>query len=169
MTVKIETEKPLTEKDELYAQAAEQAEAGNYQQALDYLNRYLEDCPDDPEALNDIGAIMFSLGQTSEAIEHLTRAQKIGGNHAEILWNLSEAYLAAGQPEKAASFFDAMAQKEILDPDLLNRTANVFLLQEKLDPALELLEQSLTLAPEQDVLKPMIEVIRSKMTSSNAE
>jgi len=55
-----------------------------------------------------------------------------------------------------------MERLEILNADLINRTANAFLLQEYYGSAVEMLLRSLEMAPGQEILQPMIEVIRSK-------
>ena len=67
-------------------EALKLAETGNYQQAMDCINRHLQTSPDDAEALNDAGAILHCLGRSAEAIEHLVRAKTIRPDSAEIIW-----------------------------------------------------------------------------------
>jgi len=145
-----------------YQQALRLAESGQYEQALQYLQQYLNDHPEDPEALNDLGAILHCLGRSDEAIAQLQRANDLRPDCEQILWNLSEACLAAGRAKQAMELFDQMERLEILNPDVLNRAATVFLNQNDKANAIELLLRSLAMAPQQKVLEPMIEVIRSK-------
>jgi len=150
----------------------ELAEAGRYQEALACIEGHLRTAPDDVQALNDAGAILHCLGRSDEAINHLVQARDLScsrkagsrsaGADAEIVWNLVEAYLADGRANEAMQLFDDMQRLGILNVDVLNRTANVFLNQENYADAIETLLRSLRLAPEQEILRPMIEVIRSK-------
>jgi hypothetical protein len=55
-----------------------------------------------------------------------------------------------------------MSRRGILNTDVLNRTSNILLEQGDKANALETMLRSLQMAPNQEILKPMIEVIRSK-------
>jgi len=146
-----------------YQRGLELAEAGRYQEALTCIEGHLRTVPDDVQALNDAGVILHCLGRSDEAIKHLVQARNLStGADAEIVWNLVEAYLADGRANEAMQLFDNMERLSILNVDVLNRTANVFLNQDKLADAIETLIRSLQLAPSQEILRPMIEVIRSK-------
>ena len=145
-----------------YQRGLELADAGQYQEALGFIQEHLNRAPEDAEALNDVGAILHCLGRSDEAIKNLIQAKKFKNDSGEILWNLTEAYLAASRPQEAIRLFDDMARMNILNPDLLNRTANALLNQDNKADAIETLLRSLQIAPNQEILKPMVEVIRSK-------
>ena len=145
-----------------YEKGLKLAEAGQHQEALNCMQEYLQTAPDDAQAMNDIGAILYCLGRSDEAIDYLVRALNLKNDSAEIIWNLVEVYLAAGRPNDAAAFFDRMEQMRILNPDILNRTANVFLNQNNKGDAIEMLLRSLQICENQEILKPMIQIIRSK-------
>ena len=145
-----------------YREGLRLAETGQYRQALEHIAEHLRAVPHDAEALNDAGAILHCLGRTDQAIDYFIRARSFHGDSAEILWNLSEAYIAAGRAKETTGLFESMERIGILNPDILNRTADVFLNQNDKTHALEMLLWSLRIAPEQVVLAPMIEVIRSK-------
>lgn len=138
------------------------AEAGRHMEALPHIQEHLRAVPDDAQALNDAGAILHCLGRSEEAIEYFVNAKALKGDSAEIVWNLVEACLAVGRPQEAMKFFADMERMRILNPDVLNRTANVFLNQDNVADAIEVLHRSLRISPNQEVLKPMIEVIRNK-------
>jgi len=146
---------------EHYRRGLELAEAGRHGEALDHIREHLRSAPEDADALNDAGAILHCLGRTDEAVAHLQGARTLRPDSGEIMWNLSEAYIAAGRPAEAVQLFDNMERAGILSPDVLNRTGNVFLDQGDKANALEMLLQSLKLAPEQNVLRPIVEVIRA--------
>jgi Tfp pilus assembly protein PilF len=145
-----------------YDRALEYVQAGHYQQALDCLQQHLRTVGGNAQVFNDTGAILHCLGRSEEAISHFVKARSLHPDSAEIVWNLVEAYLATNRPEQAKRLFDDMEKMEILNADVLNRTANVFLNQANKAGAIEMLIRSLKICPEQEILSPMIEVIRSK-------
>ena len=145
-----------------YEKGLQLAGAGKYQDALACMLEHLRTSPQDAQILNDIGAILHCLGRTSEAIDHFVRARSLRKNSTEIVWNLVEAYLAAGKAGEAALLFDEMERMNVLNVDVLNRTANLFVNQNNKAGAIETLLRSLRLHPGQELLQPMLNVIRSK-------
>ena len=158
-----------TETDPNYQKGLELAETGKHEQALACIQEHLQTKPDDAEVLNDAGAILHCLGRSDEAIEHFVKAKENQGDSAEIMWNLSEAYLAAGRAKEAMSLFGDMERMGILNVDLLNRTANLFLDQDAPADALDMLLWSQRICPEQEILEPMIEIIRHKIEQNKFE
>jgi len=151
-------------KTELYDKGVELAEAGKYEDALASLKEHLKLFGRDSQAWNDCGAVLYCLGRVEESIEHFEKAISYcdESESGEIYWNLCEAYIDAGQPSLAVGIFDKMQHHEILNADVLNRTANLFLKQEYFGDAVELLLRSLDMVPSQEILRPMIDVVRSK-------
>ena len=145
-----------------YRRGLELAETGKYQEALAYFQSHLRTRPDDAQALNDTGVILHCLGRSDEAINHLIKARTLKPDSAEIIWNLAEAYIAASRPAEAMQLVDDMERMGILNADLLNRTANAFLRQDNRAGTIEMLLQSLRISPQQRILEPMLQVIRSK-------
>jgi len=145
-----------------YERGVELAEAGSYEAALNCMREHLRGMPHDAQALNDIGAILHCLGRSSDAIDYLREAHQLRAESGEIVWNLVEAYLAAGMASEAASLFDRMERIGILNIDVLNRTATMLLDQDKKGLAVEVLLRSFRLWPEQEVLNPILQVIRSR-------
>jgi tetratricopeptide (TPR) repeat protein len=145
-----------------YERGLELAEAGRYQEALACMQEHLRTAPPDAQTLNDIGAIFHCLGRSDEAIDHFIKARSLQHDSTEIVWNLVEAYLATGRANEAAQLFDDMEQMGVLNADVLNRAANVFLNQDNKADAIEMLVRSLRICPNQEILQPMIQVIRSK-------
>jgi len=146
----------------LYDKAVELAESGDYEQALAYLREHLQNSPDDVEALNDAGAILHCMGRSAEAVEHLKRARQLRPDSAEIIWNLAEAHLASGDIDQVAELFDEMEQQQIINPDILNRTAAAFLDRNDKAGAIETMLLSSKLWPDQQLLEPMLDVVRGK-------
>ncbi|MBN2133950.1 MAG: tetratricopeptide repeat protein [Sedimentisphaerales bacterium] len=149
-------------RSDYYARGLQLAEAGKHQEGLNCIQEHLRIAPQDAEALNDAGAILHCLGRTDDAIAYLTEARHLQGSSGEILWNLAEAYMAGGRAAEAAELFDEMERMRILNVDLLNRAATLLLDQDQKGPAIEVLLRSYRLWPEQEVLRPILEVVRSK-------
>jgi tetratricopeptide (TPR) repeat protein len=145
-----------------YERGLELADAGKYQEALICMQEYLRIAGGNAQVLNDTGAILHCLGRSDEAIEHFIKAQKYQRDSTEILWNLAEAYLAVGKAKETMQLFDNMERVGILNVDVVNRTADLLLQQNNKADAIEILLRSLRIWPNQEILKPMIEVIRYK-------
>jgi len=145
-----------------YQRGLQLAEAGKYQEGLNCIREHLRTEPHDIQALNDAGAILHCLGRTDDAITYLSRARDLNANSGEVLWNLVEAYLGGGQASEAAALFDNMERLGILNVDVLNRAATLLLDQGKKGQAIEVLLRSFRLWPEQEILKPILDVVRSK-------
>lgn len=156
-------QKNAIESSKDYQKALDLAEAGKNEEALKYIQGYLDSAPNNAEVLNDIGAILHCMYRSDEAIKHLVKARKLQPDSAEIIWNLSETYLADGKAKEAIELFDDMERLGILNADVLNRTANVLLNTGNLSDAVEMLNRSLRLSPNQEILQPMIKIIHSKM------
>lgn len=147
---------------DIYTKGLELAEEGNHVESLVYLQRHLEDNPNDAEALSDTGAVFYCLGQTDQAVEHFKKAIDADNNYGQSYWNLAEAYLTDGKIQQAAGLFDDMQRLEILSPDLTIRTANHFLEQSDKGSAIEMMLKSAELSDSEELIKPMIEVVKSK-------
>jgi glycosyltransferase involved in cell wall biosynthesis len=152
----------MFEKGNDYEKGLEFVKIGDYHQALDCMERHLKENGGDAQIFNDTGAILHCLGRSNEAVTYFTKARNLKNESAEIIWNLAEAYLAIGRAQEAERLFNDMEKKNILNIDVLNRTANVFLNQGNKAGAIEMLIRSLQICPEQEILSPMVQVIRSK-------
>ena len=147
---------------ERYQQALKLAEAGQHSEALTQIREYLRSYGDDAQALNDAGAILHCLGRSQEALPYLKKAHNLMPDSGEIVWNLIETYLGSGMATEAAGLFDEMEKAGLLNVDLLNRTATQLVDQTKKGQAIEVLLRSQRLWPEQEIVPPMLEVIRGQ-------
>ena len=145
-----------------YERGLEYVKVGNYHQAVDCMQRNLNANDGDAQIFNDTGAILHCLGRSDEAITYFIKARSIQSDSAEIIWNLAEAYLATGMAKEAEQLFGDMERMDILNVDVLNRAANIFLNKGNKAGAIEMLIHSLKICPEQEILSPMVRVIRSK-------
>lgn len=152
----------MNDAQKYYQKGLELAEAGRHQDSLAYIQEYLRQKPTDAEALNDMGTILHCLGRNNEAIDYLLKAREIQPDCAQIVWNLSEAYLACNKAKEASELFDNMTQAKIMSADIVNRCANSFLNKNNKIGAINMLYKSLELSPNQEIIRHMIDVIKSK-------
>lgn len=80
-----------------FDQATSLMEARRFAEAVPLLRVVIELSPDDPEALNDLGVALASLGNLQEAITHFTRAVTVAPDFAEAQQNLAAARAALGR------------------------------------------------------------------------
>ncbi len=146
-----------------YEEALQHADQGQYQQAYDAIALRLEQTPDDAEVLNDTGVILHCLNRSQESIAHLTRAREISGDAPDIIWNLVEAYLTEADIEAVKPLLQLMDANGTISFDVLNRAANILLNEDRLSEAKDMLEWSLRLCPEQEILEPMVQILQCKM------
>jgi tetratricopeptide (TPR) repeat protein len=147
---------------EKYKESVILAEQGRYKEALTCVLEYLQRSPADSEALNDAGALLHCLGRSEQAIDYLLKARQLDGDNRQILMNLIEISIAAGKPDEAEALFDQAQEAGILNPELLNRTAKMFLDQDNKAGAVEVLLRSMRIWPGQEILEHMLTVIKSK-------
>lgn len=145
-----------------YEKAMAMAEAGQYEQAFSAIAEYLRGEPQDGEALNDAGALLHCLGRSAQAIEYVIKARKLRPDDKQVLMNLLEISLAACQPRQAEQLFEEAQRMGILNPELMNRTAKLFLDQGDKAGAVEVLLRSLDCWGGQEILEHMLTVIKSK-------
>ena len=147
---------------EEFAQARQLADEGRHAEALAVLRQILSRRPDDGETLNDAGALLYAIGHFDEAARHLQRAADcMPDDPGQPLWNLAEVYLAAGRPAETLNLFNGLAQAGLLTADLANRTATALLNGGNLADGIEALIESFRASPQQKLLLPMYEHVRS--------
>jgi tetratricopeptide (TPR) repeat protein len=147
-----------------YEQALTLADSGQHEQALRLILSYLNSHPTDAQALNDAGTILYCLKRGREAIGFLEKAMHFSSEaqRQQISWNLCEVYLTESYPEKAMELFGKMQKWGTLNADTVNRTAELFVNQNKVGKAVQALSLSTRMVTNQRVLEPMIQLLRSK-------
>jgi hypothetical protein len=152
----------------MYEQSKVLVEAGEYDKALECIDKHLASFGDDVQALNDAGVILHCQGRSCEAVDYLVKAREVDADSKQVLWNLTEAYLGMQRADLAVSLFEEMEAKGILNFDVINRTASMLINNGDKAEALEVLLTSMRLWPvQQKVLEPMMEVVKNKRPRIN--
>jgi len=88
---------------------------GNYERALEILNRTLELGGEDPVILGEIGAVLIKSGRPAEAVAPLVQSQKLAPDNANVAGNLGMAYGMTGKLPAAIKSFENVVH---LQPDM---------------------------------------------------
>ncbi len=144
-----------------YQRALELAQAGKLEEALVALQAHLRLHGQDDQALNDTGAVLYSLGRLDEAAEHLRKALAIHPAAAESMSNLAEVYLAAGKADAVLAMLDDFARADILDPEMINRVVLAFMDKHDHGQAIETMLRSQQLIAGQEALDAIIQRVRA--------
>lgn len=83
---------------------------GNYEQALEYYRRYLQQVPDDEFAILHESTCLINTGQNDEALQRLQQAIQVAPPDspylADIYQEIAFAYSEKGNPDEAINYLD---------------------------------------------------------------
>lgn len=146
-----------------YEQIQQLAEQGQYAQALEQIERFIESHPDDAQAINDCGVLLFTLGRSDEAVDRLEEALTLQSPpDPATLVNLAEAVIAARRGELTVELMPRLMAADVFTPDLGARAATALLDSGQLAGAIEVLLLSQQAVPGQQVIEPMLDSIRAR-------
>jgi tetratricopeptide (TPR) repeat protein len=91
-----------------------------YQEALGYIQRALDQTPDDPAVIDSMGWVLYRLGRLQEARDYLQRAYDMTKD-SEIAAHLGEVMWAMGERSEAKALW-ASARKATPDDPVLEET-----------------------------------------------
>jgi len=77
----------------------------NYQAAIEHMQKYTAERPDDAYGHAILGASFQGAGQQDDAVREYERGLAINPDYRYIQINLAELYVSQGKPEKAVPFF----------------------------------------------------------------
>jgi tetratricopeptide (TPR) repeat protein len=81
-------------------------ESGDYDQAIQLLNQYILQKPNDQEAYFYLGNVYFKEGSLDSAIVQYKKALELNGKYWQALYQLGYAYYKQGRYEEAQKTFD---------------------------------------------------------------
>jgi tetratricopeptide (TPR) repeat protein len=126
----------------------------NLGDAATYLQRAVNQRPDDVEAWHDLGDALADEGQLPEAAAALREAARLRPSDVAVLVDLGHILYALGAHEEAISALDQAAKREPGNLTTLRSLADMYRRTGHLKQALEVTEQITELQPE-DVLATM--------------
>ena len=89
----------------------DQVRQRKFEQALETFDRIISANPDIPEAWNNRGVALFSLGRLDEALESYDRSLSLGGDDLDALRNKAFLLRSQRRLEEALQVYDIVLQK----------------------------------------------------------
>lgn len=129
------------------ARIAEQQE--ELEKALSFLIRAKLEAPDDPEVLFSFGTVALRLELVEDATKALERAMELRPAHRATRYWLGTARGAARQYDEALNLYQGLLSERPGDSQLHYAVGSVFYLKVAFKEAIQHLEQSLRLDPDQ--------------------
>lgn len=146
----------LQEIESLYGQ-------GQTREALARVREFLIEEPDNLRALNDLGAILQTLGDGPGAVGAFARALEIAPDNRETRGNLALALAASEKWAEAKGHLQKLLAENQNEARLWAWLAKVEQAQGQTRMAVEYLEKALTLDPNQPILKEARDKLRETL------
>lgn len=124
-----------------------EADAGNYDTALEYFNEALQLRPDYGIACRNIGVCLKELGQDDEALVYFTRAVELTPNCVSCQWSLGTILFQKGDYQRAKDCFSAATALENDNPELCSDYGQSLLALNEFQGAVKAYENVLKLNP----------------------
>lgn len=147
----------------LFEKGKESYMAGNPEEAISYFDKVLEIEPNHVDALNNIGAILITLGKHNEAISYFDRVLEIEPNHVGSLSNKGSALGSLGEYDDAILYLDKALEFEPNHADALNNKAAIFIEQGNYYDALSIFQKVLKIDSTNELAKKYIPRINDNL------
>lgn len=146
----------------LYDKALALNELGCYEEAAEILRPLVEDCPDDPEYLIEMGYCILSQGYPEEAAQYYKNAYETGCLYPGIYAGLYCSYMDLGLQEEALE----MAEEGLREfPDvsgMYENLAECYCDKGWIDEARDLLHEGIKKFPYDERLRELLEEIEDE-------
>jgi len=129
------------EPEALYLSGLALLKTGAYENALNFLRRFLQHQPNHIDAILSAAAALRSLKRPKEALELLQRAHQAEPNHDEARFQFALALESAGQFEAAAPLLAFFQNDPERGPLVQSRLVRAYRHQKKYDAAIDLLKR----------------------------
>ena len=127
--------------------------AGNPEEAISYFEKVLEIEPNHVDALNNIGAILITLGKHEEAIPFFDQVLAIEPNHVGALSNKGSALGSLGEFDDSMLNLNRALEIDPENIDALSNKAAVFVDQEQHYDAITIFHNLLKIDPDNEIAK----------------
>ena len=85
---------------------------GNYEKSIEYAASYLQQYPNNQEAIKNIGYSYFKLGKKNSAVHYLMQASKLNPNDHELLKNIGYLCIDLEQYDTASYYWNLYLKKK---------------------------------------------------------
>ena len=136
-------------------------EKGDWQRAMELLGRALAQSPDLTEARVPLARIHLERSDASAAIDLLEPMYRESSENHDAVVVLGEAYQRVGEPARAIMFLEQAMRLRGAEPHVLNILASCEVELGNIPGAIEYLERSLELLPDQDEVREHLRQLKS--------
>ena len=126
--------------------------AGNKEKALEEISKVIEEDPKIMEARQVRAQIFTSLNKFEEAIEDCQEALKIDPEYSAAIFSLAHAYKNLKKYDEAIAGYERLIQLDSRDFKPVLNLGDLYLIIKEFDKAIPLLQQSITMEPEQSAM-----------------
>ena len=126
---------------------------GKIEEAEKCFLNFLDQNPEDAEALNNLGVIHHTRGNVQEAEGYFLKAIEAKEDYPDALLNLADLYQNAKRWEEAALQLEKSIAIDDQDHNLYNQLGMVYLEMGNIEEARTALKKSLELNPEQEIVR----------------
>jgi Flp pilus assembly protein TadD len=128
--------------------AVELLRKGDFPPAEKLLRQISADQPENPQALQLLGALLAQTGRSADAIEILTKSLSLAPDSPTALSNLGDALRLQNRVPEAIAACQRSLQIRPDSPQTMNNLALAFLDEGEIDDAVSLLERALAIRPD---------------------
>lgn len=151
----------MSESD-LYKRGLGLAGSGDHAGALSLIQRHLESCPEDGEAWNDAGVLLYRMGHCREATGCFERASELDCERGQLCSNLFHAYMADGRIGEGVSLLGEMHHYGLLADEFVGGAVGTLVQQGNIGDAMEVAIEVDKLAGSDGRMRRVIENIRAR-------
>lgn len=123
-------------------------EIGNYSEAAELLEKYLQAVPDDPQAQKYFGFTKFQMKQYDQAISALNRSLKYNPNDAELYLYRARYFLILDKPGAALEQLQLGLKLDSMNTDILYELGLFYYTRSKFQESKRYLHKTIQLAPD---------------------
>ncbi len=130
---------------------------GKIEEAKKWFLDFLDQSPEDAEALNNLGVIFYTSGNVIQAENFFLKSIEHQEDYLDALLNLADLYQNAKNWEQAALHLEKSIVINGQDPNLFNQLGLVLREMGNKKKASECLKRSLTINPDQEQIQGMLD------------
>lgn len=123
----------------------------------------LQNDPENPAILHNLGVIQHAKGNLKEAEDYFLKAVEAKGDYLDALLNLADLYQGAKRWAEAAAQLEKCVRINTQEPNFYNRLGTIYLEIGNTENAVKALKNSIDLNPDQEIVKDSLKALEAKV------
>ncbi|MEI9475280.1 MAG: FkbM family methyltransferase [Deltaproteobacteria bacterium] len=153
----------------LHQKALNHARAGNIREAIDSLERLLDECPHFSLAHNDLGVLLHRNGDKGRALAHFEQASRGQPGDINFLKNLAECYTEMGRTENALKGYVQILNIAPSDLETMLMLGNICASERRFSDAKVFFKRALEIEPSNSEAQQALEVLSQEEKESHGQ